>query len=68
VVFAIDSTPLYVSYASTDYENTEEIIKDGKKRNGYKLITLKYVGKVKEKKGKEEGRGIFVWRDSGSSE
>jgi hypothetical protein len=28
-VFAIDSTPLYVSYASTDYENTGEIIKEG---------------------------------------
>jgi hypothetical protein len=59
-VFAIDSTPLYVSYASTDYENTGEIIKDGKKRKGYKLITLKYVGRVKEKEGKEEGPGIFV--------
>ena len=55
-VFAADSTPLYVSYTSTDYENTGEIIKDGKKKKGYKLITLRYVGSLK----KEEGVGVFV--------
>ena len=60
-VFAIDATPLYVSYNSTDYENTGEIIKDGKKRKGYKLITLRYVGSFKKKEAeKEEGTGVFV--------
>jgi len=60
-VFAIDATPLYVSYNSSDYENTGEIIKDGKKRKGYKLITLRYVGSFKGKEAKkEEGTGVFV--------
>jgi len=60
-VFAIDATPLYVSYNSSDYENTGEIIKDGKKRKGYKLITLRYVGNFKEKEAKkEEEPGVFV--------
>jgi len=58
-VFAADSTPLYVSYASTDYENTGEIIKDGRKNKGYKLITLRYVGEIKEEE-KEENPGVFV--------
>jgi len=59
-VFAVDSTPLYVCYASTDYENTGNIIKDGKKKKGYKLITLRYVGRIEEKEEREENPGVFV--------
>ena len=42
-IFAADSTPLYVSFHSK-YPNTGVVKKDGKRRRGYKLITLKYVG------------------------
>ncbi|MGC8867801.1 MAG: hypothetical protein ACP5PA_06305 [Elusimicrobiales bacterium] len=59
-VFAADATPLYVSYTSSDYENTGVIVKDGKKKKGYKLITLRYVGRIKEDFGKEDTPGIFV--------
>lgn len=51
-VFAADSTPLYVSYSAHHYENTGTIIKGRKKKKGYKLITLKYVGNYSWK-GKE---------------
>jgi hypothetical protein len=56
-VFAADATPLYVSYSSTKYENTGLILKDGKKKKGYKLITLRYVGKPGKKK---QGPELFV--------
>lgn len=56
-IFAADSTPLYVSFHSK-YPNTGVIVKDGKRRRGYKLITLKYVGSFSSKaKPKPE---IFV--------
>lgn len=59
-VFAADATPLYVSYTSSDYEKIGVIVKDGKKKRGYKLITLRYVGKIKEGFDKEDTPGIFV--------
>jgi hypothetical protein len=52
-VFAADATPLYVSNSAKKYENTGTIIKDGKKRRGYKLITLRYAGKMRPKQGEE---------------
>lgn len=47
-IFAADSTPLYVSFHSK-YPNTGVVKKDGKRRRGYKLITLKYVGSFSPK-------------------
>lgn len=57
-VFAVDSTGLYVCNSSTKYENTGTIIKDRKKRKGYKLITIKYVGSLNKKQ--KEKPEIFV--------
>ena len=54
--YIVDATPFYVSYSAKTYENTGVIVKDGKKRRGYKLITLKYA-RENEKKDEPE---IFV--------
>jgi len=54
--YIADACPLYVSYCAKKYENTGTIIKDGKKKKGYKLITLKYARKD-ERRNKPE---IFV--------
>ena len=54
--YILDATPLYVSNCAKTYENTGIINKDGKKKKGYKLITLKYARKNEEKREPE----IFV--------
>jgi hypothetical protein len=54
--YIMDATPLYVSNSAKTYENTGTIVKDGKKKKGYKLITLKYARKNEEKSEPE----IFV--------
>lgn len=63
-IFAADATPLYVSYSTTGYENTGIMIKDRKKKRGYKLITLRYVGDFSLKEGlnreKRENPQLFV--------
>ncbi len=47
-IFAADSTPLYVSFHSK-YPNTGVVVKNRKRRRGYKLITLKFVGSFSPK-------------------
>jgi len=47
--YIVDATELYVSYSASNYENTGEIIKERKKRKGYKLITLKYARENEER-------------------
>lgn len=47
--YILDATPLYVSNSAKTYEGTGTIVKDGKKKTGYKLITLKYARAYEEK-------------------
>jgi len=54
--YIVDASKLYVSYSAKQYENTGVILENGKKKKGYKLITLKYARK-NEKRDEPE---IFV--------
>ncbi len=55
--YIIDSTPIYVWSSAKRYENTGTIIKEGKKKKGYKLITLRYARNKEEKRDQPE---IFI--------
>jgi hypothetical protein len=54
--YILDATPLHVSNSAKTYEGTGSIVKDGDKKSGYKLITLKYARAYVEKDEPE----IFV--------
>lgn len=59
-VFAADATLLEVSPEATTYEKAGVVVREGRIRKGYKLITLKYVGSWSARKPPQEQYGTSV--------